>query len=226
MARRHFMDYLSLGAGCTFLLLAGFIVVRPGGLFHDDLIRWKMNRLVSSKWDSISGVGPNFRLGKADATYSLVEFIDYQCSYCRAFADTARTLLRIHPDISLAVRQLPRPGDARSRVAALAAVCAGLQQRFAAMHDYLISDTTWRHSSSPASIAHAAGLVDTLTFKKCITSDEAAQVLARDSSWAARFRLQETPVLMSRRVGLHPGLASVTAISSWLLPTNSHSAVD
>jgi protein-disulfide isomerase len=226
VARRHFMDYLSLGAGCTFLLLAGFIFVRPGGLLHNGLIRWRMNRLVSAKWDSIAAVSPHFRLGGAGASHSLVEFIDYQCSYCRAFADTARTLLEVHRDIAIAVRQLPRPGDDRSRMAALAAICAGFQQRFAAMHHYLLSDTSWQRSQSPASMARAAGLADTATFMKCITSPEAAQLLALDSSWAVRFRLQETPVLMSRNSGLHRGLASVKEISSWLLPSNSKGTVE
>lgn len=222
MARRHFVDYLSVGAGCTFLLLAGFIVVRPGGLFHDDLVRWKLNHLVSVKWDSLSNVNPRFRLGEADAAYRLVEFIDYQCGYCRTFADTARALLQAHENISLAVRQLPRPGDDRSRLAALAAICAGFQRHFANMHDYLLSDTTWRRDKHLTSMALAAGITDTTTFTDCITSNKAARVLAADSSWAARLRLQATPVLVSRRVGLHPGIASIAAISSWLLPSKRH----
>jgi len=81
-------------------------------------------------------------LGRPGAPVTIVEFGDYQCPNCGAFArDTEPTLIRkyVHTGVvRLVWRDFPWV-DAQSVTAAVAARAAGLQSQFWAYHDYLFA---------------------------------------------------------------------------------------
>jgi len=87
-------------------------------------------------------VSPVLMLGRAGAPVTIVEFGDYQCTNCGAFArDTEPALIRQYVDpgvVRLVWRDFPWV-DAQSVAAAVAARAAGLQGKFWAYHDYLFA---------------------------------------------------------------------------------------
>lgn len=48
-----------------------------------------------------------FILGKADAKLAIVEFVDYNCGYCRKAHEAIDAILASDPDVKIIVRQLP-----------------------------------------------------------------------------------------------------------------------
>jgi len=87
-------------------------------------------------------VDPALTLGRSNAPVTIVEFGDYQCPNCGAFArDTEPTLIRKYVRtgvVRLVWRDFPWV-DAQSVAAAVAARAAGLQSKFWAYHDYLFA---------------------------------------------------------------------------------------
>jgi protein-disulfide isomerase len=73
-------------------------------------------------------------LGRADAPLTLVEFTDYQCTYCRRFHSAAFEEIKKNLVDTGKLRyvsvDLPLPMHARAPQAAAAAHCAGEQQHF------------------------------------------------------------------------------------------------
>jgi protein-disulfide isomerase len=85
---------------------------------------------------------PALTLGRPGAPVTIVEFGDYQCTNCGAFArDTEPALVRRYVDTGVARlvwRDFPWV-DAQSVAAAVAARAAGRQGKFWAYHDYLFA---------------------------------------------------------------------------------------
>ncbi|HEV2377338.1 MAG TPA: thioredoxin domain-containing protein [Streptosporangiaceae bacterium] len=87
-------------------------------------------------------VAPALTLGRPGAPVTMVEFGDYQCTNCGAFArDTEPALVRKYVDtgvVRLEWRDFPWV-DAQSVAAAVAARAAGMQGKFWDYHDYLFA---------------------------------------------------------------------------------------
>jgi protein-disulfide isomerase len=116
-------------------------------------------------------VGDNPTLGRDDAPVTMVEFTDYQCPYCKRFhsntfprlkekyIDTGK-LRYVSMDLPLKFHQLARP-------AAVAARCAGAQDKF-----WQMRETLFGHSPAlqkEALVSYAGDLsLDTEAFRACL----------------------------------------------------------
>lgn len=84
-----------------------------------------------------------YMLGKKDAPLQLVEYSDYQCPYCKSFFSEA--LKQIHDayvktnQLNFTYRDLPLSFHPNALPAALAAQCAGEQNKYFQMHDLLFT---------------------------------------------------------------------------------------
>jgi len=78
--------------------------------------------------------------GPDDAAVTLVEWSDFECPFCRAAEAQVEQVLALHPsDVRLVYKQFPLTGiHERALPAALAADCAGQQDKFWQMHDLLM----------------------------------------------------------------------------------------
>jgi len=78
--------------------------------------------------------------GDPNATYTLVEFADYQCSHCKIAGERLEVLLKtLNKPIRLMFRNYPLPNHNHAKEAAYAAEAAGEQGKFWEMHDYIFS---------------------------------------------------------------------------------------
>lgn len=80
--------------------------------------------------------------GAPDASYTLVEYGDYECPDCGRLFETIRALrTQLGDELRLVFRQYPRSGIHRhAQQAAEAAEAAGAQGRFWEMHDLLFAN--------------------------------------------------------------------------------------
>lgn len=135
-------------------------------------------------------------MGNISAQVVIVQFTDYQCPYCARYASTTLPIIRDRYVNTGKVRYILRdaPGPARENgvAAAVAARCAGNQDKYWAFHDDLfrrhkeLSDTVFE------AIARDQNL-DSTRFRNCLKSGNYDQKVAADVRSAASARLNATP---------------------------------
>ena len=131
-------------------------------------------------------------MGSPDAPVTIIEFADYQCPYCKRFAETVANDLQeqyISTGVAkLEFRNLTIVGD-ESMLAAQAAQCADDQGKFWEYHDRLFESQRGENSgafSSENLVGMAEGVeLDRDTFVQCMM-DAKYEQLVRDESDAAR----------------------------------------
>lgn len=148
-------------------------------------------------------VNPALILGRPDAPVTIVEFGDYQCPNCGAFArDTEPVLVRRYVDTGVARlvwRDFPWI-DAQSVGAAVAARAAGMQGKFWAYHDYLFAHQFPEHSGLLTSrylrsVAQRLGLNMAL-FDRDVADPALAAAARADNGFAEYLGLPGTPAFL------------------------------
>jgi protein-disulfide isomerase len=135
-------------------------------------------------------------LGRADAPLTLVEFTDYQCTYCRRFHSAAFEEIKKNLVDTGKLRyvsvDLPLPMHARAPQAAAAAHCAGEQQHFWEMRHLLIVNA--QKLDDADFMTYAGDLhLDVGKFKQCLDQNRYTAAVQRASADAARLGIMGTP---------------------------------
>jgi protein-disulfide isomerase len=135
-------------------------------------------------------------LGRDDAPVTIVEFIDYQCPFCRRFqAETFAELRKQYIDtgkVRFISRDMPLSFHPHALPAAQAARCATEQGKFWEMHTALLQGTDKLDLDSI--IAYAANLqIDVSTLRACIESGRYKAGIEKDTDQAAAIPISGTP---------------------------------
>ena len=156
--------------------------------------------------------------GVESAPITIVELGDFECPFCRQFSvETLRAVDSAYVATGrarLVFLNVPLPGHATAFAAAEAALCAGAQGKFWAMHDRLYAEqAAWSASRDAAAdfqrYAAALGL-DAAAFGDCARNDRVAPLVIDDLLEAARGGVSATPtfvILRAPRPGEEPGSA-------------------
>ena len=143
------------------------------------------------------GLAGAHRMGSAQAKIGIVEFSDYQCPYCRGFHDQVFPRLKkeyvdtgiaqfIHKDLPL------KSIHPQAMSAALAASCAGAQQRFWPMHEALYANNGRLAPSYYPQLGRELGL-DNIKFTTCLADVASEQAVMRDVAEAQGLNITGTP---------------------------------
>jgi len=133
--------------------------------------------------------------GPEDAPVTIVEYTDYQCSFCRRY--NRLILPQILEDYDGQVRYLVRHFPLaqlhpEAAGAAEAAVCAERQGQFWEYHDLLFAQERGLSTESLLTYADQAGL-DPGEFTRCLASDEPARVVFDDMERGGTYGVRGTP---------------------------------
>jgi protein-disulfide isomerase len=145
-------------------------------------------------------------LGAADAPVTLVEFTDYQCPYCHRFHEQSWPEIKKNyvdtGKVRFIVRDLPLDFHEQALPAALAARCAGAQDRYWPMYEALLSQKDALTRESSRRLAMAAG-VDLPTFDACMQNPGLRHAIENDIAEAVRIGVNGTPgfLIAQRREG-------------------------
>jgi protein-disulfide isomerase len=136
-------------------------------------------------------------LGNRDAPVTLIEFTDYQCPYCRRHA--VNTLPRLIADyvdtgkLRYLIREMPvEANHPFAGKTAEAALCAGDQGGYWAMHDRLFANQDRLRPEDLRSHAQALGL-DTVQFDHCLDSGEKRKQILKDMRAGKQAGMRGTP---------------------------------
>jgi protein-disulfide isomerase len=143
-------------------------------------------------------------LGPEDAPVTIVEFSDYQCSYCARFhIETMDALLEAYPDeVRFVYRDYPLLGShPEAQKASEAAQCANDQGNFWEMHDLLFSNQGSLGSESYALFAEQLGL-DMDAFSACLEDGKYEEEVLADLDDGLSYGVTGTPTFFVNGVML------------------------
>ncbi|MGK5640408.1 DsbA family protein [Streptomyces sp. URMC 126] len=138
-------------------------------------------------------------LGKPDAPVVLVEYADYQCSFCGRFTrESQPKLIKKYVDegiLRIEFRNFPIFGDPSQR-AARASWAAGRQGRFWQFHDELYAKTRKGDALAEdklVDMAESAGVGDLDRFRADMKSDASEEAVKKDQQEGYRLGVSSTP---------------------------------
>lgn len=154
-----------------------------------DLVRANAEALFDAPGDWVGG--------NPEGDITLVEFMDYRCSYCRRAFDEVEGLVAADGNIRFVLKEFPILGDesvAASRFAIAAKQVAG-DAAYKAVHDALMSYTGAMNEAGFTRLADALGL-DANAIVAAMDSDAVTEVIAANHALAQRLRINGTPAFV------------------------------
>jgi protein-disulfide isomerase len=153
----------------------------------------------------IKSVGTTAVLGRADAPVTMIEFSDYECTYCQQYHAVAfDSIKRDFIDsgkLRYVVRDFPLPMHRQAIVAARAARCAGEQGRFWEMRHAMFATTDLLDVDMLAELGRGLKL-DEAALRSCVTSERHDAGIRKDMAEAASAGVNATPAfVLGRSVG-------------------------
>jgi len=141
-------------------------------------------------------------IGNKDARVWLVEFSDFQCPACHAFANTIDELALAHKDdLLIAYRHFPLPQHPLAQKTAIAAEAAGAQGKFWDMEKLLFDNQESISDQTIASLAASLSLNMTQFTKD--NADPALKTLViNDKQYGEQLGLTATPTFFLNGVKL------------------------
>jgi len=144
--------------------------------------------------------------GNPSAKTWLVEFSDFQCPACKAFAGTVDMLSKKYPDdLSVAYRHFPLPQHQQAREAAIVAEAAEQQGKFWDMAHLLFANQEALSDASYASFA-ASLTLDPVLFETDRKSASIAAHIDEDISSGTTLGIDATPTFYLNGVKLTVGM--------------------
>lgn len=127
----------------------------------------------------------------------LIEFFDYECSYCSILDATLDTIQSKYGDKIKIIRyHFPLNIHPLAYRTAIAAECAGLQDSFEKYHKELMANQYKLNSINYTEVARLIGIKELGKFQKCVDEEETANVIANNVDLAKQFKVNGTPTLI------------------------------
>ena len=205
-------DKINTLTNVVVLVVALVLLLSPTGPIGSRYAAWRAHsvetRLVRGLWNRLTADSPS--LGPAGAPVQVVEFLDYQCPFCRKGHDQARAS-GVDREIRMVVRHLPlRLIHSNAELAASISICASRQpDHWQGVHEALFVIADSLHQLDWVTFLSSRVIdVDTAALKECVDNDEASTRLAEDESFAEQLGLRGTPAYVFTD-GIHRGVVPV-----------------
>jgi protein-disulfide isomerase len=141
-------------------------------------------------------------LGKSEAPVTIVEFMDFQCPYCKNFySQTFQDLKKFYIDtgkVRFYVIDFPLEIHAQAMLAAEAGKCANEQRGFWRMYDSMERESDLLDSKKLSQLADKVGL-DSAQFKTCLTGDRDSEIIKKNATEWSKRGIRATPTFVIGR---------------------------
>jgi protein-disulfide isomerase len=141
----------------------------------------------------VSAEGAPFK-GPQSAPITIVEFSDFQCSYCKRVLHVLNQVLEHYPNqVKLVFRDFPLTNiHPHAQKAAEAAHCAAEQGRFWEYHDFLFDKQEAMPSANFVEYAKSLGL-EVASFQACLDSGKHRERVERNHADGVKAGVSGTP---------------------------------
>jgi len=178
------------------LVIAGLLIVAAWAIIRHPAPHAARASIAANRNASPSPVGPPWVYGRADARFTVIEYADLECPYCRAYFPVLKGWIDAHPDVNwqwqhlpLAIHEPAATADARL------AECAGETAGNAAFWKAV----TWIYAHTGGDgqgLPHDARYPDlTPAMRHCLASDRPDAAIRGQAAAALRDRISGTPTL-------------------------------
>ncbi len=154
----------------------------------------QQNKAISENADAIFRSRVSHVAGNPNGDVSVVEFFDYNCSYCRRALPEVVKLVNDDGKVRLVLKELPIFGE-DSEAASKYALAADKQGKYFEMHQKLLGDPGKANKEKALRIAQELGL-DMEQLEKDAASDETQKALDEAKELAQKLGLQGTPLYL------------------------------
>lgn len=145
-------------------------------------------------WEAVVSRGQ--RIGSEVASVTIVEFMDYECPYCRKLEEDLRALRAAFPgEVAVVVRHFPIPYHPNAYRAARFSECAANQGRFETVHEILLRTRNLADLDG-LSVAEEAGILDVDRFVECVSLRGEVAAIETDIAAAKELQLRGTQALI------------------------------
>lgn len=194
MARREWLlnGATTLCAICT-VMVTGVVIRRE--FFPRRPQVAKPISIDKAEWRNLLSSG--HRIGPEKAALTIVEFGDFECPACGAFAKTVARFRKAHPrEFAVVFHHYPLDYHDNAMKFAHASECAAEQSDFELFHDAVYAGQRRLGTSRPLDFAIAAGVADTLKFNSCMSDTTRARPIFQDLETARRIGASGTPTIV------------------------------
>ena len=149
------------------------------------------------------------------AKVTIVEYVDFECAYCKKLSDTIDHIAAQHPDdVKVVFKQFPLPGHPRAMQAGAAALAAEAQSKGKEYRARLFKYRTKLSDSELDAHAEAVGIANMDEFRAQRRSDKLLGQLERERSEGARIGVNSPPFafINGRPIQTVPSVDELTAL--------------
>jgi len=137
------------------------------------------------------GSSQNYYMGTSSPEITIVEFSDFACPYCKESLSIIKEIgIRYQDKVKIIYRDYP--GHSNSLDLALAARCAGEQEKFWEMHDELFAEQDTLKLNELSDMAENMGMNKT-KFSKCLSEQKYLAHIQADISDGDKLEIKATP---------------------------------
>ncbi len=153
--------------------------------------------LVARNAEAIFSDGFSHVAGNPEGSFTIVEFVDYQCGYCRRSHPEVRELVENDGDIRLIVKEMPilGPGSELAARAAVATLILEGGTTYEALNDHLMG-LEGPIDDAVIDDALAAFDIDPAAVRALMADDEVTRRLADTQALARSLQISGTPTFV------------------------------
>lgn len=182
-----------------------FILKNPQ-VVRDALLRLEQDEQVKQTKQVLSALKGELygagspEIGDAAGKVKIVEFFDYNCSYCRAAYPKLKAFLEANPDTTVVLKDVASFGPDSEAVARIA-LAAKLQGKFEPLNDVLMMQKGKLTEARALDLAGKLGL-DVKKLKDDAKSAKTSELLTRTRELADRINATVTPLFIVGHNGI------------------------
>ena len=166
---------------------------------RDDAAQAAQTKTIADAADQIFASQYQVVLGNPDGRVTLVEFFDYNCTYCRRAEADMKKLIAGDPKLRVVLKQFPVLGPGSVEAAKVAvALHMSAPEKYAEFHDALLEEPGQVDGERALAVAASLG-VDEATVKAKLDSEEVRRTIAEAYDLAGKLNLTGTPSYVTRK---------------------------
>ena len=156
-------------------------------------------KAIEDSADAIFNAKDEVVLGNTKGKVTLVEFFDYNCTYCRRAEADIKKLIADNPNLRLVLKQFPVLGPGSVEAAKVAvALQMTAPEKYADFHDAMLGEPGQTNGDKALAVAASLGL-DPAVLKAKLDSDEVKRTINESYDIAGKLNLTGTPSFVTHK---------------------------
>lgn len=153
--------------------------------------------LARAHADQLFDDGHSWVGGNPDGDVTIVEFLDYRCSYCRRAFEEVEALVANDGNIRFIVKEFPILGEQSTRASqfAISVLLVEGDAAYKQVHDSLMTMRSDATMSALVQLSDTYGF-DTAAIRDAMGSDEVARIISENHALAQSMAITGTPTFV------------------------------